>query len=69
MLIDITVAYLSSTINKHIEDGIKIIFCSVRIPSISLSTTCSGSRMGPKLKSEAVFSNKTFPETLALVWR
>lgn len=40
---------LSSIIKKRIEDGTKIIFSSVRIPFISLFTTCSGSRVGPRL--------------------
>lgn len=40
---------LSNVVKKATEDGIKIIFCSVRIPFISLFTTSSGSRAGPKL--------------------
>ena len=60
MLANLIVAYLSNIVKKLKEDGIKIIFWSVRIPFISLFTTSSGSRVGPKLESEAVFRNKSF---------
>ena len=49
---NITVTYFSINDKKLREDGTKIIFCSVRIPSISLFTTSSGSRVGPKLKQK-----------------
>ena len=43
------------------EDGTKIIFSSVRIPFISLFTTSSGSRVGPRLKAEVVVFRNTSP--------
>lgn len=49
---NITATYFSINDKKLREDGTKIISCSVRIPSISLFTTSSGSRVGPKLKQK-----------------
>lgn len=60
MLLNIVVVYFFSSVKKRMEDGIKIIFCLVRILFISLIIIFLGFSVGFKLKLEVVFRNKIF---------